>query len=308
MTIREILLFAKNKKKIIEVEILLCFCLKVDKTFLIINKDFEVQEEIYKKFKLLFDKVLEGYPIAYIVQKKEFYGRDFYVDERVLIPRPETECLIEQVLRTQSSELSKFSIPHSTFYILDIATGSGCIGITLALELIGKHDFKRENLKVFLTDISADALDVCKVNVDKYGLADVCTVLQSDLFEVFFKMINPYFDISHDLDKLSNISFPVDIVTANLPYVSSMNKKNIHKNVERYEPHLALFGGEDGLDLYRKFIKHLTVIKPKVCVFEFGLGQKRKIALELKSSLEAYQQNFYKDLSGIWRGCRIECS
>lgn len=176
---------------------------------------------------------LDNIPIAYILQKKEFYGRDFIVNDHVLIPRPETEDMIE-IVKDLSLE---------TPTILDMGTGSGCIAITLALEV--------PNAKVIAVDISEDALDVAKLN-SKHLHAQV-TYKVSDMFAA-----------------ISHRSF--DIVCANLPYVPEqlVTSKEITK-----EPAQALFSGTDGLQHYRNFFSDLSLQEhtPRYVVTESLLTQ-----------------------------------
>lgn len=171
---------------------------------------------------------LDGIPIAYITHKKEFYGREFIVNEHVLIPRPETESIIELVKQLA------LEAPH----IADIGTGSGCIAITLALEI--------PDSKVMAADISEEALKIAKQNAK--DLSAQVTFKQSDLFA-----------------QLAHRSF--DVVCANLPYVPD---KLVTSNEITKEPSDALFSGEDGLDHYRRFFIEVAELsnKPTYVVIE----------------------------------------
>ena len=176
---------------------------------------------------------LNGVPIAYIQNKKEFYGREFIVDEHVLIPRPETESIIELVK----------SLPEEAPKILDIGTGSGCIAITLALEI--------PTAKVSACDISASALTVAKLNAKTLG-AQV-TFKESDLLAGY---------------KTKHF----DIICANLPYVPDGNITSVEITKE---PSLALFSGADGLEHYRRLFIQIaeSANKPKYIVTESLLSQ-----------------------------------
>jgi len=190
---------------------------------------------------------LSGVPIAYIQNKKEFYGRDFIVNEHVLIPRPETESIIELVK----------GLGLDTPRILDIGTGSGCIAITLALEL--------PHAKVFATDISADSFTIAKLNAKSFG-AQV-TFMQADLLAGFGAK-------------------KFDIMCANLPYVPDalITSKEITK-----EPASALFSGSDGLDHYVRFFTELSTLtnKPKYVVTESLTSQ--HIALKKLATNAGYK-------------------
>lgn len=190
---------------------------------------------------------LSGVPIAYIQNKKEFYGRDFIVDEHVLIPRPETESIIELVK----------SLPEEAPKILDIGTGSGCIAITLALEI--------PTSKIMASDISEDALIIAKHNAKALGA------------QVTFK----------HADLLQNLSSKhFDIICANLPYVpdSLITSKEITK-----EPALALFSGADGLEHYKKFFVQIaeSANKPTYIITESLASQ--HVALKKLATVAGYQ-------------------
>lgn len=161
---------------------------------------------------------LDGVPTAYILQTKEFYGREYIVNEHVLIPRPETEDMIDEVK----------SLNYEAPRILDIGTGSGCIAVTLALEI--------PHSKVTATDISAEALEIAQINAKTLGAR--ITFKQTDLLE----------GLQHK---------QYDIICANLPYVPDglISSTEITK-----EPALALFSGSDGLDHYRRFFAELSSI------------------------------------------------
>ena len=177
--------------------------------------------DLTKKEITLFNKYIDmrmqGIPVAYIVGEKEFMGYPFFVDTSTLIPRPDTECLVEKVLE-------KNSVPSPS--ILDLCTGSGCIGITLALMI--------ENATADLTDISKDALKIVEKNVSRHGLKNKTKIYSLDVIN----------------DEIKN---KYDIITANPPYIPSSLVVSL--DVSKYEPTTALDGGNDGLDFYRIIIK-----------------------------------------------------
>ncbi len=169
----------------------------------------------------LVDKRIKHIPIAYLTNTVDFYGRDFYVDNNVLIPRPETEDIIDII--------SKIKLPKQA-KILDLGTGSGIIGISIALEM-------PENI-VVLSDISSPALDVAKINIQKFNLNLKC--IESDL--------------------LQKINSKFDLIAVNLPYVPT--KLYVSEDL-KHEPSLALYSGEDGLDLYNKFWNEISDLQTK---------------------------------------------
>lgn len=157
----------------------------------------------------------QGEPVAYITGRKEFYGREFVVNRRVLIPRPETELLVERALAV----LSGLENP----LIADVGTGSGNIAITLAAE--------RSDLRAIAIDVSAGALAVARENAERHDVADRITFLHDTL--------------------LTGLKSRVDLITANLPYVGCEEAGQLPRDVIDYEPHQALFAGDDGLSLIR---------------------------------------------------------
>jgi len=178
------------------------------------------QEECYR---FLIERRKAGEPVAYLVGHKEFYGYDFLVDARVLIPRPETELLVEAALNTVRAMLNTGRTP----LVADIGTGSGIIPITLAME-------EPRLAKLYAVDISAAALAVARLNSQRHGVEQRLCFLQGDL--------------------LAPLQEPVDVLTANLPYVGTNEMDVLTADVREYEPHLALFSGVEGLDLLQRFV------------------------------------------------------
>ena len=195
--------------------VLLAFASNISREQLFARYPEELLPEILEKFMHLIDKRLTGLPVSYIRKQKEFYGRDFYVDERVLVPRPDTECIIDKTLELISG--------RGQAEVLDLCTGSGCIAITLKLE--------KPELRVSASDISTDALDVAEANAE-YLSADI-NFIKSDLF--------------------ADTNGNYDVIVTNPPYVCS-HETNGMKLSGWPEPMLALDGGDDGLDLIRKIV------------------------------------------------------
>jgi release factor glutamine methyltransferase len=206
-------------------------------------------------------------PLAYILGEAEFYGRPFEVDHRVLIPRPETELLIERVLAF--ARVSQ-QVGRSLRQILDVGTGSGAIGVTLALEL--------PTASLIAIDVSPDALDVARRNVQRHRVRDRVTLVHCDLL---------------------GSGFDADVIVANLPYVPSREIDGLQPEV-RNEPLLALDGGADGLELYRRLFQQLrSVFSPTMALFaEIGDGQ-GAVAIELgRQHFPEHQIEVVPDLAG----------
>lgn len=201
--------------------LLLEYVLQTSRATLLAHPEIDLPATTLTKLNALRSQRLDGVPIAYILNKKEFYGRDYLVNEHVLIPRPDTEHMIDLV------KSLNFEAPR----ILDMGTGSGCIAITLALEV--------PHSKITACDISDEALIIAKHNAKALGAR--VTFKYSDLFSA-----------------LTGKQF--DIICANLPYVPDglVTSAEITK-----EPRLALFSGADGLDHYRQFFTQLSTHKPR---------------------------------------------
>ena len=201
----------------LDAEVLLAYLLEVKREWLVAHSDEELSSHIKNEFEVLVEQRLNREPVAYIIGNKEFYGREFIVTPEVLIPRPETEALIDMVKE----------YVHPGTRVLDVGTGSGCIGITLKLE--------HPTLNMTLGDISEVALDIARKNAHMLGAKPLRFVI-SDLLEHW---------LSHQHPK----SF--DLIVANLPYVDSTWKRSPETD---YEPELALFASDHGLELIKRLI------------------------------------------------------
>ncbi|MBQ4522908.1 MAG: peptide chain release factor N(5)-glutamine methyltransferase [Lachnospiraceae bacterium] len=216
------------------------------------------QEQFYHE---VIQKRAGRYPLQYITEKQEFMGYSFYVNENVLIPRQDTECLVEEVLKYKDKISS----------LLDLCTGSGCIGISIE---------KMSEAKVTLADISKNALEVAKKNGQK--LNSNVTLVESDLFE--------------------NISGKFDAIVSNPPYIRSSVIPGLMDEVKKYEPMLALDGKEDGLYFYRRIIQegkeHLN--PGGMLFFEIGHDQKMEVmeCMEKEGFTGVYS---VQDLAGLDR-------
>lgn len=279
MKYSQILNFSKsylNKKGIesyvLDSYLLLSKVINKDRIFIEINKDryLNIIQIIY--FFYLMYKRGKNYPIAYIIGEKEFFGRLFSINPNVLIPRPETEILIETVL--QNIENEKY------LNIIDLGTGSGIIGITLYLELKNKIN------KLYFVDISKKALDIAKKNIKKFDIQN---------YEIY------------NLDLLNNFQFIYDryIIVANLPYINIKEKTKL-KTI-KYEPHIALFTDNKGLWYYKKLILDIKKLKNKEVDLFFEFSPEQKKYLE-KFFVQNNIKNFvfYKDLSNLYRICYVK--
>jgi release factor glutamine methyltransferase len=243
-----------------EARILLQYLLDKDSMWLILNAEQKVGcEEEYKK---LLQRRSNFEPIEYITQNADFYGENFYVNEKVLIPRPETEILVEKIQKL----CKNFKNP----LIVEIGCGSGIISIMLA-KLI-------PDAKLYALDISPDALEVAKINAKALHVEQHIEFIQSDL--------------------LSNLELEkFDILVSNPPYIA--DDEPLHVGLS-YEPDLALFGGSVGDEILKKIIDEFIQRDIKVLACEMGYDQKLKIREYIKQY--NLQAQFYKDLADIDRG------
>ncbi|MFA7686063.1 MAG: peptide chain release factor N(5)-glutamine methyltransferase, partial [Candidatus Gracilibacteria bacterium] len=269
------LLGAKDTS-VLDAEVLLCYVLGETKEYLFAHANDEVSDENLEKLYVQYlDRVGKGEPIAYITGEKEFYGFDFLVNKHVLVPRPETEMLVAQVLAFMKDNFEK----HGKYKILDVGTGSGNIAISIAKtsENLGEDMIEY----VDAIDISDEALEVASENVLQHGLEDRVKVFNSNLLEGI------------DEDEHYHI------VVANLPYIGEVTNNQVDKNVEAYEPNSALFAGDDGLELYKKLFQQVVErnMDWRMIVGEFGFGQREDLEQLLNKYFE-HKWSIEKDLAG----------
>lgn len=241
---------------------LLSYVLKKDKVYLTINSDTALTDTEYAEFTKYIEQIIDGKPFQYITQKQEFMGIDFFVNEDVLIPQPDTEILVETVL-----DICK-RYGKQSLRILDLCTGSGAIAISLSKIL---------NTQVFASDVSIKALKVAeKNNVMNNTKVEF---IESNLFE-----------------KINGEKF--DIIVSNPPYIKNEEIKSLSKQVQN-EPYIALAGGEDGLDFYRKIIDeaYKYINKNGYLCLEIGYDQKEDLIKLIKQNENYEYENCIKDLS-----------
>jgi release factor glutamine methyltransferase len=250
-------------------EIALMHILDYNRTQLLTNMREDLKEEHWLQFQEMIQKHIEGEPIQYLIGYEYFYGRKFIVNNEVLIPRPETEELVEGVL----NRIRKLWKQTDHLELVDVGTGSGAIAITLALE--------NPQLTVHTVDIAEESIEVAKQNALHLG-ANV-NFLHNDLLNYFV-----------DENK------KVDIVVSNPPYIPHEDWLQLDEVVKEHEPYRALVGGEDGLDFYRRFATDLPkVLNHKALVaFEVGIGQGEPVAAILRNAFNEAQVEVVFDING----------
>ena len=245
---------------------LLAFVLGVEKQYLVIHLADELNAEDYIKFKENINKLINGKPLQYITNNQEFMGLNFFVNENVLIPQPDTEIIVEETLKKCKELLLK----NGKIKILDLCTGSGAIAVSLSI-------FLGDEAEVFASDISTKALEVAKYNNGKNNTN--VRFIESNLFK-----------------NIQEQKF--NIIVSNPPYIRSDVINKLSKQVQN-EPHLALDGGEDGLKFYKKIIEQsCNYIENGYLILEIGYDQKEDVENLLKENKNYSEIKTIQDLSG----------
>jgi release factor glutamine methyltransferase len=210
-------------------EILLAHLLGVSRARLLSRPERSLSAQTLAKYEALIARAADGEPLAYLTGHREFCGLDFLVDARVLVPRPETELLIDLALNSPLPAGEGLGVRESSLplHILDVGTGSGCIAVALAV--------RRPVARITAVDISAGALALARLNAARHRVADRIDFIQSDLLSTFHLRPSTF-----------------HLLVANLPYIPSGELKTLP--VSKHEPALALDGGPDGLDLIRRLL------------------------------------------------------
>lgn len=268
----------------IDGELLIAEVLDKSRAFVLANSKKTVPKKEFVKIKKLIERRSKGEPVAYILGKKEFYGLDFYVDENVLIPRPETEELVDLVVKdiTESCAIDDNDNTKNVVSLVDVGTGSGCIGVTIA-NLFCEEKFKNLELDITFVDVSQQALRVAKKNYDKH-IEENC------------KIKSKY----TESDLLTNLDGKFDIIVANLPYIPAGKIETLDKGVKDFEPRKALDGGETGLDLIKKLILQSKdkLEKGGKVFLEIYHEQRKEIEDFVEEERLPFKVGFEEDLSG----------
>lgn len=261
----------------LDAEVILSFVLNKPKEFLYAHPENQLPKRASGEFRQLLKQRAKGTPVAYLTSEKNFFGRKFYVNRSVLIPRPETEQLVELVLQS----LKNYQLPTTNYQLLDLGTGSGCIAVTLAKELA-----KAATIQIQASDVSIKALRVAKKNAKAHGAK--IKFIHSDLFK--------------------NIPDKFDIVVANLPYVPAAHYRQLAKTL-RWEPKIAITDGTNTWRLYRRFFRQLRGhIKPRAKIFlEIDPTAKKRIAGWAKLHFPRISIEFHRDLNKKIRFAILTC-
>ena len=247
---------------LLDSELLLSKVIKKDRKFILLNLDKKLNQNDQDKFKDLILKRSRGKPLAYLTGNKSFWKYHFKVNEKVLIPRPDTEIIIEEVLKLYKNKV------HLNF--LEVGVGSGCIALSILKEK-----------KFFLStgvDLSRDSIEICRYNANKLGVGNRIKLLKSDVDNLIFRKY--------------------DLIISNPPYIKKFDLKKLDKGVRNYEPKLALDGGLEGLSVIRKVVKKSSELLKAhgKLILEIGYDQKNSVKKILKEN-NFYINNIVKDLA-----------
>lgn len=263
----------------LDAELILCHIARYSKVDIIKYREKALGEGVVHHFFKLIDERKKGKPIQYITGHQEFMGIDFCINDNVLIPRPDTEILVEKVL-----ELMKAKDKPN---IADICTGSGAIAVSLA--------YYMPDAFVYASDISQEAAECCRRNMAKHGLENRMKLLQGDLLEPLFE---------------EGLEGTLDALVSNPPYISKKDMESLPVSVRCFEPHLALYGGREGLDFYIKMVGDAARLLKKGGLLAFEIGYDQGAALRSIIEDQAVFKNIRleKDLAGFDRViyCNLE--
>ncbi len=250
------------KSSVLDSEILLSKAIQKDRKFIILNPkvELDIQSNLY--FDFLINQRSKGKPIAYILGKKEFWKYEFIINEDVLIPRPDTELIVEQVLKITKNK-PKLSI-------LDIGVGSGCILLSILKE--------RKNYKGIGIDISKKCIDICKINTFKLALHNRVKLFKTDI---------------------DNFAYgKYDLVISNPPYISKFDFRSLDNEVVGFEPKLALYGGIDGISEISKIVNKASKLVKNNGKFILEIAHdQKKIVKRLLTNNGFYINKVLKDLA-----------
>ena len=247
----------------LEASLLLAHVLRGTRACLLAHPDALVPPDAIARFERLLARRVDREPYAYLIGEREFYGRLFKVDRRALIPRPETELLVDAA-RERAGALPARPLA------IDVGTGSGCLAITLALELPGAH--------LVAGDISTEALQLAAENVERFGLQKRVRLVRGDL--------------------LSWLGQRPDLVVANLPYIPDETMAELPDEVRLYEPERALRGGPGGATLIRPLLRQAAALEAGLVLAEVDARHAEAVLADARRGLPDYRARLQPDLSG----------
>jgi release factor glutamine methyltransferase len=273
----------------LDAEVLLGHVLGVERSTLAAHPEAALGIAQADAFERCLERRARGEPVAYIRGLKEFWGAALIVDERVLIPRPETEALVELAVAQVRTQLTSAPRDRSAapFLVWDVGTGSGAIPVAMGLELRRRR--YGDAVRFIASDVSADALAVATINIVSHGLADLVDIRQADLADATLT------------------SRPVDLLTANLPYIPTADIGGLPVAAS-FEPRVALDGGPDGLRLLSRLLAQLPSVLAAegVAFLEIGSDQGPAVEAAVAELLPGWRCRIHPDLGGRPRVARLD--
>jgi release factor glutamine methyltransferase len=276
-TVRQLLIAAATTLRTVsstprlDAELLLAHVLGWSRAHLLAEQAYIPTADYVVAFQQLTQRRAQGEPVAYLVGYRSFYGLDLLVDQRVLVPRPETELLVELALGLVREQAIWSVTAHAVpaYFIADVGTGSGAIAVALAVHLADVH--------MYATDISEAALEVAHANVERHGVGETVTLLHGDL--------------------LTPLPRKVDLIVSNPPYTILAE---IDADVREHEPHLALDGGSDGLAVYRRLFAEAPawLVPGGSILMEIGATQATAVSALAHTMFPLSQVTVHRDLAG----------
>jgi len=264
----------------LEARVLLGYILKLSHAELLTENNQILSQSQFDSFQKLVNRRLRREPTAYIINNKEFYGFDFYVDRRVLIPRPETELLVDEAIDFVNERVSNPAYSGEKILIADVGTGCGAIAITLALTL--------SNISIIATDISNAALEVALRNSSKHKVNKHVTFLQGNLLEPIIE--------------------PVDLIVANLPYIRTSELADLPAEITDFEPSVATDGGNTGLEYICQLVVEAQekIRQQGRLLLEIGNRQERQLFCIIQKHIISKAIQLLPDMNGINRVVKID--
>jgi len=275
----------------LDAELLLGHAVGADRTAIVAHRDAPVGADAAARFEESVRRREAGEPVAYIRGIKEFHGLAFGVDRRALIPRPETEALVDAALAEVMTRLGRRVADADPVRVADVGTGSGAIAVALAVALRGRRVELARDVTILATERSAEALDLARENAVAHAAADGMRFVDADLLPPV----------------LPDGGAPLDVVLANLPYVQSDAIAGLPVAAS-FEPREALDGGPDGLEVVRALLELLpdVLATDGVALFEIGADQGEAAPTAVDELLPSWRSSVSADLAGLPRVLRIE--
>ncbi len=297
-TISDIQKKYRGKIDYLDLELIIAHAIGKSRESVLSHPEYELAKSPKLKVESYLSRRIKCEPLAYILGEKEFYGLKFKVNKNTLVPRPETEMMIDLVLHGIENETQN---KKNKIIIADIGTGSGNIIISIASQL-KNFEFRISDFDFFGIDISKKALDIAKQNAKSHRLNKKINFLHGNLLKPLGK-------------KCSMFHAPCSmIIVANLPYLSPKIYASCSKDIKKYEPKSALISQKEGLAHYNKLLEQILALKQNCsmlhvsCFMEISPEQKNKISKLIKKHFPKVKIIFHKDLAGRWRVCQLKIS